>query len=213
MPDRSALPRPAFPERLGQLARRYHGDDPQNMSAMVRSVLGTSHADLTAGEAALLAEIEDLAATVAAARAEIAALGADEISTDHISSVNDELDAIVTHTASATESILESCEQIEATTAWMVGDDARILQGCVTRIYEACSFQDLTGQRITKVVAALQTIESKVAYMVDVLAPSRPAKGTSVMGRGASVSLQNGPQLPANAMGQSDIDALLASFD
>jgi hypothetical protein len=26
-------------------------------------------------------------------------------------------------------------------------------------------------------------------------------------------SLMNGPQLPASAMGQSDIDALLASFD
>ena len=53
------------------------------------------------------------------------------------------------------------------------------LQEATTRIYEACSFQDITGQRITKVVATLKTIEAKVAGIVstfggDCEAPAAP---------------------------------------
>ena len=46
------------------------------------------------------------------------------------------------------------------------GEPAAKLQDATTRIYEACSFQDITGQRITKVVAALKAIEAKVAQIV-----------------------------------------------
>jgi chemotaxis protein CheZ len=201
-----------FPLRLGKLASFYPENDPERVSQMVRSTLGTSRAEMTPGEAALLAEIEDLAATVAGARAEIAAVGADDITASHISSANDELDAIVTHTAAATDGILEACEQLEAMMSRLTGEDARTLQDCVTRIYEACSFQDITGQRITKVVGALQAIERKVKHMIVVFAPQTPVS-EMVMSKDVPAELLNGPQLPASAMDQSDIDALLASFD
>ncbi len=96
------------------------------------------------------------------------------------------------------------------------------MQDVVTRIYEACSFQDLTGQRITKVVTTLKTIEKKVAHIIDVFQPDpNGERGEAVAvarkepppPEDAAASLLNGPQLPANAMDQSDIDALLASFD
>ncbi len=176
----------------------------------VRAVLGTRM--LSAAEAALLAEIEDLAATVASTRAEIVAMGADDITASHIPSATDELDAIVTHTATATDSILESCEQLEAMMGRMGREDAQTLQDAVTRIYEACSFQDITGQRITKIVAALQAIERKVAHMIAVFSPDCAAARVSREPIGPE-SLLNGPQLAEAAMGQSDIDALLASFD
>ena len=38
------------------------------------------------------------------------------------------------------------------------------LMDITTGIYEACNFQDITGQRITKVVTALQQIEGKVTF-------------------------------------------------
>src|SRR3546814_10175717 len=40
---------------------------------------------------------------------------------------------------------------------------AEKITDAVTRVYEACNFQDITGQRITKAVKALQHIEQKVA--------------------------------------------------
>ena len=197
------------PDRLGGLVL----DVPQHDVAVaerVRAILGAR--SLSVAEAALLTEIEDLAATVASTRAEIVAMGADDINASHIPSATDELDAIVTHTATATDSILGSCEQLESLMGRMGREDAQTLQDTVTRIYEACSFQDITGQRITKIVAALQAIERKVAHMIGVFSPNS-ASARMCREPAGPESLLNGPQLPDAAMGQSDIDALLASFD
>jgi chemotaxis protein CheZ len=95
------------------------------------------------------------------------------------------------------------------------GDTAVRLQDAVTKIYEACSFQDITGQRITKVVTTLKAIESKVAQIILKFGvKSEPGEAcdpaTAVIS--GTVELLNGPQLPSNAMDQSDIDKLLASF-
>ena len=49
----------------------------------------------------------------------------------------------------------------------------------VTRIYEACSFQDITGQRIGKVVTALKAIEGRVQQVGGgVVALNRGAAGS-----------------------------------
>ncbi len=210
-----------IPSRLEQLQQRNSQADVDLVGEMVRTVLSTMRGDLTANEASLLAEIEELASTVANARAEIAALGADDINESHIPSATDELDAIVAHTATATDSILECCEKIDTITPRLMPEDAAVMQEVVTRIYEACSFQDITGQRITKVVLTLKAIEAKVAHIMDVFQPDErgeraltgPAAGKDVPPADAASSLLNGPQLPTNAMDQSDIDALLASFD
>ncbi len=199
-----------FAARLQRLALCYAGESNGAPGGLVSGRLGPQR-PLSAGEAALLAEIEALAATLAHARAEIAAIGADDITASHIPSATDELDAIVTHTAAATDSILESCEQLEAMAERLGRDEARTLQDCVTRIYEACSFQDITGQRITKVVGALQAIEQRVAHMVTVFAPDGAGGGAAAPPSGTP--LLNGPQLPDAAMDQATIDALLASFD
>jgi chemotaxis protein CheZ len=208
--------------RLDQLRENYPSGESEAIASIVRSVLTTMRGDLTANETSLLAEIEELAKTVANARAEIAAIGADDITASHIPSATDELDAIVAHTAEATNGILECCETIDTVIPRLNSEDAAKMQGVVTRIYEACSFQDITGQRITKVVSTLKTIEAKVAHITDVFAPdlngdkAQPAGGaaaSSAVPSDQRASLLNGPQLPAAAMDQSDIDALLASFD
>ena len=200
------------PQRLAQLGARYPQSDPDMVADVVRAILSPLRGDLSSQEAALLAEVEELASTVANARAEIAALKADDITESHIPSATDELDAIVAHTASATDSILEACEQLDTLGPNVTGEVAGTIQDVTTRIYEACSFQDITGQRITKVVTTLKSIENKVAHIIDVFHRDdfSPKAATA---EAEAPSLLNGPQLPTNAMGQNDIDALLASFD
>jgi len=204
-----------FPQRLDQLRQRYPASNPDLVAEMVRAVISTMRGDLSASETALLAEIEELAQTVANARAEIAALGADDINASHIPSATDELDAIVAHTATATNSILECCETLDGMMPQLDKDGQQTVQSVVTRIYEACSFQDITGQRITKVVATLKTIEAKVSHIMDVFAQEGAARAVVRVELPSAdpAGLLNGPQLPAAAMDQSDIDALLASFD
>jgi chemotaxis protein CheZ len=177
--------------------------------------------DLTAKESALLAELEGLGRTIARAKAEIAALKVEDINDAHIPSATDELDAIVEHTAHATNEILDCCETLEQLQTELGGDAGDKLQGAVTRIYEACSFQDITGQRISKVVIALKAIEGRIAAVVSAasgmpgpdIAPAAVAAPVQDNKRTEGEKLANGPQLPGAGVSQSEIDRLLASFD
>jgi len=189
------------------------GSDDDRIEAAVRAVLGSLAGDLTAKEAALLAEFEALGRTIARAKAEIAALSVDDITGAHIPSATDELDAIVDNTARATNEILDCCETLDALQAQIPEAAAAVLQGAVTRIYEACSFQDITGQRIGKVVAALKAIEARVeAAVANASGRGAPAEAQDSP-RTEGEALANGPQLPGGATSQAEIDRLLASFD
>ena len=187
----------------------------------VRAVLATMAGDLTAKESVLLAELEGLGRTIARAKAEIAALKVEDIRDAHIPSATDELDAIVEHTAHATNEILDCCETLEQLQTDLSGEAADKLQGAVTRIYEACSFQDITGQRIGKVVTALKAIEGRIASVVSAAsgmpgpnaAPAPAAAPAQDNKRTEGEKLANGPQLPGAGVSQSEIDRLLASFD
>jgi chemotaxis protein CheZ len=184
------------------------------VEAAVRVVLGSMSGDLTAREAALLAELEALGRTIARAKAEIAALSVDDITGAHIPSATDELDAIVGHTAEATNEILDCCEVLERLQSQVPPDAATALQDAVTRIYEACSFQDITGQRIGKVVSALKAIESRVeAAVANATGRPAPAAPEPAPPRTEGQQLANGPQLPGGGTSQEEIDRLLASFD
>jgi len=200
-------------DRLAEIRRRHPGSEPHLVAEVVRAVLSTLSGDLSAQETSLLAEVEALGRTIACAKAEIAALRVDDITDNHIPFATDELDAIVEHTATATNAILSSCETLDDVATSLTGEAAMKLQDATTRIYEACSFQDITGQRITKVVTTLKTIEVKVAQIVATFGASEhegPIPGTV---EPAESALLNGPQHPTVAMDQSDIDKLLASFE
>ncbi len=200
--------------RLAEIrAKRPHAE-PQLVAEVVRAVLTTMSDTLSGPDTALLREVEALGETIANAKAEIAALKVDDITGSHIPFATDELDAIVAHTAAATDAILESCEMLDAVGDTLAGESAKKLQDATTRIYEACSFQDITGQRITKIVGALKTIEEKVARIVATFGPKLidlPPPLTEIAT--PEDELLNGPQLPSQAMDQSDIDKLMASFD
>jgi chemotaxis protein CheZ len=199
-------------EKLAAIRARQPEVEPETFTEVVRAVLTTLSDDLTAKEASLLREVEELGRAISSAKTDIAALRVDDITDHDIPFATDELDAIVAHTAHATNAILESCEALDEVSAGVSGEQAAKLQAAVTQIYEACSFQDITGQRITKIVTTLKLIESKVASIISTFGPSvEVVRGVARLGTDAD--LLNGPQLPANAMDQSDIDKLLASFE
>jgi len=217
MHDRSVQSAPLNGEELGDrlsaIRTRYPASSPDMVADVVRAVLTSMSGDLTAQETSLLGEVEALGRTIAAAKAEIAALRVNDITVNHIPFATDELDAIVQHTASATHAILACCETLDDVAGKLSGEPAAKLQDATTRIYEACSFQDITGQRITKVVTTLKTIETKVAQIVDTFGPPPGGSVAEAPPVETGEMLLNGPQLPTAAMDQSDIDKLLASFE
>lgn len=196
--------------------------DADRIEAAVRQVLGSLNGDLTVKEAALLGELEALGRTVSRTKAEIAALGGQQLG-EHIPAASDELDAVVSHTATATNEILDVCEGLERLQGTLDGAVAEALGTAVTRIYEACSFQDITGQRIGKVVAALKTIEARINAVQSDFGMDQPraaaaptpavAVAASAVDRTEGERLANGPALPGTGVSQDEIDRLLASFD
>lgn len=196
--------------------------DADRIEAAVRQVLGSLNGDLTVKEAALLGELEALGRTVSRAKAEIAALGGQQLG-EHIPAASDELDAVVSHTATATNEILDVCEGLERLQGTLDGAVAEALGTAVTRIYEACSFQDITGQRIGKVVAALKTIEARINAVQSDFGTEQPraaaattpavAVAANAADRTEGERLANGPALPGTGVSQDEIDRLLASFD
>jgi chemotaxis protein CheZ len=162
-------------------------------------------------------ELGALARYIQQARSEIAAVRPAEIGSKHIPSATDELDAVVGATERATGQIMDACETIETISGKLAGEVSTALVDAVTSIYEACSFQDITGQRITKVVKTLKHIEEQVSKLLDAFGEElaktqQPAdsEGPAVL---SDADLLNGPQLPGRGVDQAEIDRLLASFD
>lgn len=192
--------------------------DREEIAAVVRSIVSTLRGDMTAAELALYNELEGLARFIEHAKAEIAALRPDEIRERHLPVATDELDAIVGATEEATHAILDSVEKIEGAVADLSGTARRAIDEAITRIYEACNFQDITGQRVTKVVKTLKLIEKKIAELIAAfgheIGPVADATWTEAAaetGDLAEAELLNGPQLPGRGNTQADIDALFNS--
>jgi len=190
----------------------------EEVAAIVESVLTSLQGDLSSADVRLYHELEQLSQLIQSAKSEIAAIRPEDINEQHIPTATDELDAIVGATEDATGAILDSMEKIEALTSKMEAEIGTQVGDAVTRVYEACNFQDITGQRISKVVKALKEIEIKIDALVRAFGTGTDGAAKKAPANGAAKSndprednhLLNGPQLPANAISQADIDALLA---
>ena len=101
-------------------------------------------------------------------------------------------------------------QQQYSTASYMAAD----IQERVLQIYEACNFQDLTGQRITKVVNVLRFIEDRVNRMMEIwggMEAFASIESDESLRRVGDAALLNGPALPnADQATQDDIDALFA---
>ncbi|MBL4615571.1 MAG: protein phosphatase CheZ [Magnetovibrio sp.] len=171
------------------------------------------------------AELEQLAAYIDAARREIAHIRPHDVKDEYLPDAADELNAVVEATADATNAIMDSCDAIEAVMGEVSAETSSKLMDATTRIYEACTFQDITGQRIGKVVTALQNIEERIDALLHTLGDEQiipKAKSTTKPKTKSKIEnnkvitdadLLEGPQLGDKAKSQAEIDALLASFD
>ena len=150
-------------------------------------------------------EFQEIAHYIQQARSDIAAIGGQAAQLD-IPVATDELEAVVKATEDATGKILDAAEVIGRVAGDLgEGANADALNDAATMIYEASNFQDVTGQRLTKVIKVLQKIEGKIHSLSG-------ETFTQQADINNPASLLNGPQLPQNASSQDDIDALFDSL-
>lgn len=116
-----------------------------------------------------------------------------------------ELEAVVQATEDAANRILGAAEAIRTLATKRLGDHpaAGAIIEQTHSIFEACSFQDLTGQRIRRAIAQLQSIEGSLAQIVehsaaDAAPASTPAPLDGIQGTGPDLA-------------QGEIDKLLGT--
>ncbi len=164
-------------------------------------------------------EIAQMVRMIGKAKMEIASLKHPMAEDDRMQTAASELDAIVLATETSTHDILAASEQIEHCTRKISGlhpDDDYVTEQTdqiadeIIKIFEACNFQDITGQRVTKVVKTLRFIEERILALIniwgieafaDLPMPEPPAAG-------ADGEVLSGPQLGNQGITQDEINAL-----
>ncbi|MCG6122232.1 MAG: protein phosphatase CheZ [Microvirga sp.] len=168
-------------------------------------------------------ELDAMKLAITSTKNEIASIYRSESEGKGMRRVAGELDAVVGATEEATSSILSGLEDIE-TQANMLraagvdsgnNDHVGAILDRVVSMYEACNFQDLTGQRIGKIVNVLKFVEERLDKMIGVWGGLDAFKDFSADNPGLATiddekSLLNGPKLESDAghVDQNDIDAL-----
>lgn len=166
-------------------------------------------------------EILNLAQYIKRFQTEIARLNKGDPDSN-FKSMSDHLDAIIEHTDEATHTILQNLEGITDVVGRIQDSEEEADTGALcdsvmekaTSAMEACTFQDITGQRVTKIIRSMQFVEERVNSMIELIGRAGVEETASALPEEETLSeeekLLNGPQLPGNAVSQDDIDKLFA---
>jgi chemotaxis protein CheZ len=188
--------------------------------AETRALLDTYRAQIEQCEK-LKVELDLIHDAIDRTKREIATLHGKSFDGGEMAKVNGELGAVVGGTEQATQQILEAAESIDQAASAMSKVDsidqqkrlADDIQERVISIFEACNFQDLTGQRISKVMNTMKFIEQHINAMMEIWGGVDAIKShvpAPVDTRSDDEKLLNGPKLAGDVghASQDDIDAL-----
>jgi chemotaxis protein CheZ len=208
-------PKTPEPDAVLALKSAINGHVGQGVGARPRGTMGAGG---IMAKSSLVGEVVALFSSMQQFRRELASIRHPEQMEDRFETVSDQLDAIVLATEEATNSILGAVEEISdmidnrrdeleaaGLKEWAVGVEDKF-----QAVFEACSFQDITGQRITKIVGELKYIDERLNSMIEIWGPEGlqeepvPPKADDVP-EGEKLE---GPALEGHGVSQDDIDKM-----
>lgn len=161
--------------------------------------------------ASLHQDCQDLVDFIVSARTEISQIRPNDLKADKLPRAGKELDAIVQATESATDQIMSAAERI------MGADpaEADVVNDACMEIFEACSFQDITGQRISKVVSTLEYIEQYMDRLTTAWGHKKdaPSEVPIEEEEDDEAGLLNGPALAGEGIDQQYVDDMFDSVE
>jgi chemotaxis protein CheZ len=208
----------AISTMLASLHQRKGSITIEDLRDILESINGMLSTETSAIESFLRDEIIGIASHIETMKNEIVALSADTATADKKNEPNTatkELSAVLKATEEAAQDIMNTADEIQTLINSENISDIfkKKITALTTHIYEACNFQDLTGQRITKVMQALDFIESRIGILMGMFA----SDGSVNLEKFRNAAMQrkdvllNGPQLSAPT--QSEIDALFGKLE
>lgn len=183
-----------------------------DVASVTEVLIGTMSVFFKSIDTSIYRECRSLSDYISNARKEIASLQPGDLESARIPRAGLELDAIVQQTEEATNTIMEAAEEIMGLDPDDTENYVATSQDAVMRIFEACSFQDITGQRISKVVETLSHIEQRVMELRDLLGVTDKDIEEAKEAAGPvseDKALLSGPALEGEGIDQSEVDALM----
>jgi chemotaxis protein CheZ len=163
-------------------------------------------------------ELDGLCRYFTRLRQEIAALRRPAEAEHGFAGMGQQLDAVVRATAEATNTIIDAMERNNAAVQALKGEikEPKLvklldrIEANGNAVFEACAFQDITGQRVTKVVKSIAYVEERVNALIRLLDKGEVEKAEvrATKERTADDKLLHGPPLEGQGLSQADIDAL-----
>ena len=162
-------------DAISRLGDSLNGDPIQSSTDIVVPESRATSVSLNDADTEIIEELHlqvaELSAAIQLTRQEIKELGSQQAHDGGFVPAADEIDDIFQHTEQAVSDILRAAEAMQAS-AWAAredGTDTDIcdrLDKCAIEIYTACTFQELTGQRIAKLISLLSFTETRVQTML-----------------------------------------------
>lgn len=172
-----------------------------------RSVLGAESVPAPAPQIPeIRADLSEIERTVEQTRKLLAEIDATH---QRDGDLGNELDLVIAASAQAVSGVLSDADRVSEISTTMRSQGAAEyvcdqLDGLSEHINTACAFQDLTGQRTQKVVAALRLLEARVHELVKLWQAESPVQAP------ASNELLSGPAREGEGLMQDQIDELLS---
>lgn len=197
------------------------GDETQvsltDVASVTEVLLGTMRTYFASVDAGIYKEVRKLSEVISKARQDIASLRPKKMTSERLPRAGLELEAITKATEEATNTIMEAAEEIMAVDDSDPDENKTKINDACMRIFEACSFQDITGQRVTKVVKTLTFIEERLEHLNKAWSDDHPEDSISEEDDGLDQMddgyLLDGPQLEGEGIDQTGVDELMAGGD
>lgn len=163
-------------------------------------------------------ELDGLSRYIMRVRQEVATIDRPGEQINDFESMGDQMVAVVKATEAATNTIMEAMESNgEAITDLREKiddpDQLALLDKIAANgnsVFEACSFQDITGQRVGRVAKSITFVEERVEALKLLLGEDEIADVETASDREdpTGEALLQGPQLNGEGLSQDDIDSL-----
>ena len=159
---------------LKEYAQRNRTADTQMLLAAIERLEGVVTSERqTQSMERLRFDLLEMAKAITRTKSEIASIRPTDSAHTDLVVASEALDGIVRTTERATSEILEAAEHVQEA-AWTLREEGAHEGMCdeldrrATEIYTACAFQDLTAQRVTRIVHTLRFLEGRLNAMIDI---------------------------------------------
>ncbi|MCZ4271440.1 protein phosphatase CheZ [Maritalea porphyrae] len=154
------------PDHSEELASREDNAIPlREVIAMAEKVTSALKPLVRSLDKSMYRELRDMLNCIEELRGDLSKVDPDDIFSRRIPEMGRELSAIVSATEVATNSIMNIAEQVMDADKSDPEAYAKFVEQHMLAIFEACTFQDLTGQRVTRVIQTVEVIEERIGVL------------------------------------------------